>query len=86
MLDIDRLGLSPGEIVEFEDVRAVIGPEGTRIGTPRVEGARVRAEVQGEVKGPKLIVFQKRRRKASQKKRGHRQHSTRVRVLAIQVG
>ena len=50
-------------------------------------GASVRAEVLEQLQGPKVVSFVKRRRKhSSQRKRGHRQHLTRVRIIDILAG
>jgi len=55
------------------------------IGTPTVAGASVEATVLEHLKGDKIIVFKKKRRKGYQKSNGHRQHLTRLRIdkLAI---
>ena len=55
------------------------------MGTPTVEGAEVKAEVQGTVKGKKLIAFKYKRRQGYHRKKGHRQSYTRVRVTGIAV-
>jgi len=62
----------------------MLGGETVTVGAPRVEGAAVLAEVLEQLKGPKVISFVKRRRKhSSQRKRGHRQSLTRVRITEI---
>ena len=55
------------------------------VGTPTVAGASVEATVLEHLKGDKVIVFKKKRRKGYQKRNGHRQHLTRLRIdkLAI---
>ena len=58
--------------------------KGVRIGKPLVEGAKVTAEVVGEIKGPKLEIVKVRRRKNSRRHTGHRQKYLRVRVTAIE--
>ena len=54
-----------------------------QVGTPVVEGAVVEATVLGEVKGKKLVVFHKRRRKYARRRNGHRQAFTDVKVERI---
>ena len=50
------------------------------IGTPTVAGAKVEATVLEHLKGDKIIVFKKKKRKGYQKSNGHRQHLTRLRI------
>ena len=86
IIDIDRQGLAPGETVVFEDVRLLTGSEGTTIGRPRLDGARVVGKVQGPSKGKKLVIFKYRRRKNSATRKGHRQGYTRVRITEVEAG
>ncbi len=80
---IEKLVAEAGETVQFNEV-LMIGGETVTVGAPRVAGAAVQAEVLEQTKGPKVISFVKRRRKhSSQRKRGHRQHLTRVRITDI---
>lgn len=74
-----------GDSITFDRVLVVGEPGGeAKIGTPYVEGARVSAEVvEPEVKGEKIDVWTFREKKTWQKKRGHRQRYTLVRVTAI---
>lgn len=83
---VEKLGAEAGETVEFGEVLMLGGDDasGVTIGAPLVEGALVRAEVLEQTKGPKVVSFKKRRRKhSSQRKRGHRQQLTRVRITEI---
>ncbi len=62
----------------------MLGGDEIKDGAPFVAGAVVKAEVLEQMRGPKVISFKKRRRKhSSQRKRGHRQHLTRVRITDI---
>ncbi|MEM8559366.1 MAG: 50S ribosomal protein L21, partial [Bacteroidota bacterium] len=56
---------------------------GVAVGTPTVEGASVTAEVLDHVKGDKIIVFKKKRRKGYRVKNGHRQPYTRIAIKAL---
>lgn len=78
-----RSGLEPGSLIDLTDVLLVGAGEGVKVGTPLVAGAKVTARVTGESKGPKLIVYRYRRRKNSDKKRGHRQHYTEAVIESI---
>lgn len=83
VLLVEKLPAEAGATVEFDEV-LMIGGEIVTVGSPRVAGALVRAEVLEQTKGPKVISFVKRRRThSSQRKRGHRQMLTRVRVTEI---
>jgi large subunit ribosomal protein L21 len=80
VLRVEKLDAAAGEKVQFNDVLMV----GATVGTPVVEGAAVQAEVIDQIKGEKLIHFVKRRRKhSSQRKKGHRQQLTLLRVTDI---
>ncbi|MBR1917018.1 MAG: 50S ribosomal protein L21 [Bacteroidaceae bacterium] len=77
-------GAEAGQEVEFEDVLLVDNEGAITVGTPTVEGAKVVAEVKTPlVKGDKVIVFHKKRRKDYQKKNGHRQQFTEITVKQI---
>jgi large subunit ribosomal protein L21 len=80
---LDLMDTPVGSKVVFDRVLLVAGESGIKTGQPLVGGARVEAVVLGETKGPKLIVFHKRRRKFMRRKNGHRQHFTDVRVERI---
>lgn len=82
---IEKLTAEAGETVQFTEV-LMLGGETVTIGAPLVEGASVAAEVLEQTKGPKVVSYVKRRRKhSSQRKRGHRQQLTRVRITDILV-
>lgn len=82
-LDIDYRDLTTGTKIEFDQVLALSGAEGIRLGAPHVAGAKVLAEVTGVKLGPKLVVQKFRRRKNSRRKNGHRQMYTSVRIEQI---
>lgn len=81
-----RAGAEPGSTLDLTDVLLVGAGEDVKVGTPLVAGAKVTARVVGETKGPKLVVYRYRRRKNSDKKRGHRQHYTEAVVESIVAG
>ncbi|MBM3516658.1 MAG: 50S ribosomal protein L21 [Alphaproteobacteria bacterium] len=82
---VEKLTAEPGSRVAFEDVLLVGGDGVARVGSPRVSGARVEAEVLAQERAPKVIVFKKKRRQNYRRKRGHRQAQTRVRITGIVV-
>ena len=84
VLSIERLSGETGATVEFSDVLMVGEGESVKVGTPLVEGAKVVGEVVEQFRAPKIIVFKKRRRKNSRRKKGHRQDLTKVKIVEIQ--
>jgi large subunit ribosomal protein L21 len=82
-LTIERLAGDAGEKVTFGDVLMLGGEGEPKLGTPLVAGASVVAEIVEHGRGPKIIVFKKRRRQNSRRKRGHRQDFTVVRITDV---
>jgi large subunit ribosomal protein L21 len=83
VVTIEKLAGEAGSKVEFTDVLMVGGDGSPKVGAPLVSGAKVVGEVVDQSRAPKVIAFKKRRRKNSRRKRGHRQHQTRVRITEI---
>ncbi len=77
VLRVEKLDAAAGDKIQFNEILMV----GNTVGAPLVEDAGVQAEVIDQIKGPKTINFVKRRRKhSSQRKKGHRQQLTLVRI------
>ena len=72
-----------GAQIEFDKVLLVDNEGQIKIGTPVVEGAKVTAKVLSHLKGDKVVVFKKKRRKGYCKKNGHRQYLTQIQIEAI---
>lgn len=83
VLKIEKLEGLKGDTIVFEEVLLVSKEDQTRVGTPLVEGAKVVGEIVHQGKGPKIIIFKKKRRKGFLKKTGHRQLLTEVRIKEI---
>jgi large subunit ribosomal protein L21 len=83
LLRIDHSPSEEGESLEFDNVLLVSGEDGVKVGTPYVDGARVRASVEGHVRDRKVVVFKYKKRKNYRRKRGHRQRYTLVRIEEI---
>lgn len=81
----DRLPGEAGETVEIDRVLMVVDGEKVQVGKPTVEGAKVKARIEKTFKGPKVIVFKKKRRKGYRRTRGHRQPLTSLQIEAIEV-
>jgi large subunit ribosomal protein L21 len=79
----DLMDAAPGSEVIFDNVLLVSNEGDVKIGKPQVKGASVKAEVIGEAKGKKLVIFRFKRRKNVRRKTGHRQHYTKVRITEI---
>jgi large subunit ribosomal protein L21 len=85
-IEIEKLTGEAGDIVEFTDVLMVANNGSIDVGAPFVSGATVAAEIIGQVRGPKVIIFKKHRRKHFRRKNGHRQDLTSVRITEILTG
>lgn len=86
-LNIALLDAEQGSNIELSEVLMIGGTNGMQqVGNPLVEGARVRAEVLGTVKGDKIIVFRYRRKKRYRRRTGHRQSYTRIKIDRILTG
>jgi large subunit ribosomal protein L21 len=83
VLQIEKIEGAAGDAVRFFDVLMVGGEGEPRFGSPLVAGAAVSAEVVEQGRGPKIIIFKKRRRQNYRRKKGHRQDLTTVRILEI---
>jgi large subunit ribosomal protein L21 len=84
VIRIERLDGEAGSEVVFPEVLMVGGDE-PKVGSPLVEGARVTGTLLEQIKGEKVIIFKKKRRKNYRRKRGHRQLLTVVRIADIAV-
>jgi len=80
---VHRLDAEEGESIEFEKVLLLDNDGTITIGEPVVENTVVEGKVVAHVRGDKVIVFKKKRRKGYQKRNGHRQDFTQVEVLSI---
>jgi large subunit ribosomal protein L21 len=83
VISIEKLEGEAGTKIEFTEVLVVGEGASAKIGAPFVAGAVVTAEVVEQGRKRKTISFVKRRRQNSKRKKGHRQHFTKVRIIAI---
>jgi large subunit ribosomal protein L21 len=83
-LFVDLLHHEPGAEITFNEV-LLVGADGgkTTLGQPFVSGASVTAKVLSHAKGPKIVVFKKKRRKGYMKRNGHRQQYSKIEIQAI---
>ncbi|WP_027003202.1 50S ribosomal protein L21 [Hugenholtzia roseola] len=79
----NRLKGEVGETVTFDSVLLVDNNGTVSIGAPTLSGASITGEVLSHLKGDKVIVFKKKRRKGYKKKNGHRQYLTKLLIKDI---
>jgi large subunit ribosomal protein L21 len=82
---VHRLEGEEGAKVEFDKVLLVDNEGSVKIGAPVVEGAKIDGKIVSHLRGDKVIVFKKKRRKGYQKQNGHRQDLSKVLIEKITV-
>ncbi len=80
---VHQLEGQEGAQVSFDQVLLIDNEGDVKVGMPTVEGASVKATVLANVKGDKVLVFKKNRRKGYQKLNGHRQCFTQIKIDEI---
>jgi len=80
---VHRLDAEAGKKISFDRVLLVENDGKVQLGAPAIKGAKVSAKVEEHVKGDKVIVFRKNRRKGYKKKNGHRQSFTAITITDI---
>ena len=80
---VHRLQNEVGTQVSFDKVLLTDNNGDVKVGVPYVSGASVTAKVLDHLKGNKVIVFKKKRRKGYDKKKGHRQYLTQLQIESI---
>jgi len=80
---VHRLASEEGEAVSFDNVLLLDDNGNVTVGAPAIEGAQVGAKVLRHLKGDKVIVFKKKRRKGYRVKNGHRQSLTEIVIDSI---
>lgn len=85
VLKVETLAGDVGSKLTIGDV-LMLGGDAPKIGAPLVKGASVQCEILEHGQGEKVVAFKKKRRKNTHRKRGHRQHFTKVKVLGITAG
>jgi large subunit ribosomal protein L21 len=83
VLKIEKLDVSTGDHIDFNDVLMVSDGSNLTVGKPFVAGSKVSAEVLGHGRGKKIMVLKFRRRKQYLKRQGHRQDFTQVKITDI---
>jgi large subunit ribosomal protein L21 len=80
---VERIAAEEGAEVILDNVVMLGDGDKVTIGTPNVEGAAVSATVMRQTRGPKIIIFRRKRRKNHRRTQGHRQDLTLLKINAI---
>jgi large subunit ribosomal protein L21 len=83
VVKVEKLEAKKGDTVEIKEVYLIADGDTMSVGKPTLTSAMVTAEVVGEEKGEKLLIFKHRRRKGFRKTNGHRQNYTTLKVKDI---
>ncbi len=86
VITVEKLVGEPGDTVVISEVLMVADGNEVQVGAPFVEGASVACELVEQTRGPKIIIFKKKRRKHYRRKKGHRQDLTVLKVTEILTG
>ena len=78
-----RLDAKEGDKIKFDDVYLIEDKGNVTVGAPAINGAQVSASVLRHLKGDKVIIFKKKRRKGYKKKNGHRQYLTEIKIDSV---
>jgi large subunit ribosomal protein L21 len=83
IIEVPLLESPEGTALTIKEVLLTVKDDAVAVGTPFVAKASVQAKVLGMVKGKKLIVFKKKKRRGYKRKKGHRQKHTRILIEKI---
>ncbi len=83
VLKIERLPGEEGDVITLEEVLMIGNGAAITVGAPLIAGASVAAEIVEQARGPKIVIFKKRRRQNYRRKKGHRQLLTVVKITDI---
>lgn len=84
ILTVEKIEGKIGDTVFLENVLMISDGDKNEIGTPKLANAKVAAEIISQTKNKKVIVYKSKRRKGYQKKTGHRQPVTRLKIKEVQ--
>lgn len=83
VIKVEKLTAEAGEAITLDKVLMVQKDGESTLGAPTVSGASVSAKVVSQTRGPKLMVFKKKRRHNYRRKKGHRQDLTQIEITDI---
>lgn len=84
-IEVDLMHIEAGQEVNLDAVLLVVDGDTVSVGTPSVKGATIKATVEDEFKGPKLVIFKYRPKKRIRVKTGHREKYTRLMINSIEM-
>jgi large subunit ribosomal protein L21 len=85
-LRVEKLAVATGDKISFSPLLFADDGGNVQIGKPNVAGIKVEAEVLGQGKGEKIVIFKYKRRKSYRRKTGHRQLFTALKIVSIRAG
>ena len=83
-IEVDHLAVEPGATHTLTEVLLLASEAGVKVGTPTVAGAQVTVTVVGHVQGPKVFAFRYKAKERQQKRIGHRQSYTKLKIDKIE--
>ena len=83
---VNRLDAEEGKKVKFDRVLLIDNKVDVTVGAPAISGAEVSAQVERHLKGDKVLIFKKKRRKGYQKLNGFRASLTEIKITGIKAG
>jgi large subunit ribosomal protein L21 len=82
-IEVDHFPAEIGEQVDLERVLMLVDEDKVNVGTPLVDGVKVKATVVAHIKGPKVVIFKYKAKERYRVKSGHRQKYTRLQIDKI---
>ena len=83
IIEIEKISGNVGDTIELKEVLLIAHSDTFKIGQPVVPDAKVVGSVVRQEKAKKVIIFKSKRRKGYQKKQGHRQRYTKLKINQI---
>ena len=80
---VEKLEGTDGDKVTLDQVLMVSDGKKATLGEPLVKGAKVEAKIVEQARGPKIVIFKKKRRQNYRRKKGHRQDLTMIQITNI---
>ena len=80
---VETLDAKKGDLIEIKDIYMIADGDNVSVGKPTLATAKVTAEVMGDGRGEKILIFKHRRRKGYRRTNGHRQNFTSIKVKDI---
>ncbi len=80
---VEKLEGNEGDKITLDQVLMVVDGKKSKVGEPLIKGASVEATLVRQERGPKIIIFKKKRRQNYRRKKGHRQDLTMIQITGI---